>query len=314
MKLPEKITLCEVGLRDGLQNEKICLSAEQKLELLSDIADAGFKVIEVGSFVHPIKMPTMANTDEVFAALPQKEGIEYRAMTPNMRAIERAAACGCKKGRISVSASRAHNLANFNRTPQEMISTFADLVEKANASGIELAGSIQMTFGSPWAETITYEDIAPLVKTYVDLGITEILLNDTAGVAFPKQVYEYCCKLQEAFPEIKRWGLHLHNTRGLGIANTLAGMEAGILYHDAAFAGTGGCPFVPGAAGNTATEDVLHLLDGIGVETGVDIDKVIAIGKKVNRWLGHESDSYILRAGKASDLIREIPTGQKRFK
>ncbi len=310
MNYPSEVTLCEVGIRDGLQNEKTVLSADQKLELIHDMEDAGFRIIEVGSFVHPLKIPTMANTDEVFQRLEPKPGIEYRAMTPNMRAVERAIACGCRKSRISVSASRAHNLANFNRTPQDTIASFAGLCERAREGGIEVAGSIQMVFGSPWPEEIRYEDIADIVRVFIELGITEILLANTPGKAFPNQVYEICSRVQEDFPEIRKWGLHLHNTRGLGLANTLAALQAGIVYHDAAFAGTGGCPFVPGAAGNISTEDTLHMLDGLGIRTGIDIDKVIAIGNKVNGWLGHCSDSYVLRAGKASDLLREVPTGQ----
>lgn len=312
MRLPQKVTLCEVGIRDGLQNEKLCLTVEQKLKLIDAIADAGFRVIEAGSFVHPQKVPAMANTDEVYQALQPRPGVEYRAMTPNMRALDRAIACRCKKARISVSASRAHNLANFNRTPQETISGFAGICEKAKENGIEMAGSIQMVFGSPWNEEICYKNVADVVDTYQILGIKEILLADTPGVAFPKQVYEVCSRLQEDFPGVEKWGLHLHNTRGLGLANTLAALEAGIVYHDSAFAGTGGCPFVPGAAGNISTEDTLHMLDGLGIETGIDIDKVIAIGKMVTQMLGRTGDSYILRAGKSSDLIQELPAGQQR--
>lgn len=309
MKLPEKIILCEVGPRDGLQNEKVLLTAEQKAELINGAADAGFPVIEVGSFVSPKAVPQMATTDEVFSLLRRSPGTEYRALIANAKGVERAAKCGCKKVKLNVSASRAHNLANLNRTPEETIAGFQACADLAAASGIAVSGSVSMAFGSPWDREIPLSDVVSVVEAYLKIGVTEISLSDASGQAYPTQVYSICTEMARRFPQVT-WWLHFHNTRGRGIANILAGMEAGFTRFDTSFAGVGGCPFVPGAAGNVSTEDVLHMCEEMGVSTGIDLDKAIAIGRSVAQAVGHATDSYLLRAGKSKDLIRELPTGQ----
>lgn len=311
MDLVKKITLCEVGPRDGLQSEKTLLSTEQKIELIQDAVNAGFSVIEAGSFVSPKAVLQMADTDEVFRNMEMKPGVEYRALIANERGVDRAAACGCRKVKLNVSASTSHNLANLNRTPAESVAGFGDCVRKANEYGIGISGSISMAFGSPWDKEIPIEDVKRIVESYLKVGITEISLSDAAGVAFPSQVYDMGEEMQREYPQVK-WWLHFHNTRGLGIANILAGMEAGFTNFDASFAGVGGCPFVPGAAGNVTTEDVLHMCEQMGVHTGIDLDKALAVARKVETMLGHGTNSYLLRAGKASDLIRELPKGQIR--
>jgi len=309
MNLVKKITICEVGPRDGLQNEATILTTEQKVDLVKNMIDAGFKVIEVGSFVSPKAVPQMANTDEVFKLIPMVDGVEYRTLIANAKGVERAAACGCKKVKLNVSASKAHNLANLNMTPEESVAGFKACVDKAVKNNIEISGSISMAFGSPWDKEIPVQDVKDIVQAYLNVGITEISLSDASGMAYPTQVYEICSEMKKEFPQVN-WWLHFHNTRGLGIANIVAGMQAGITQFDTSFAGVGGCPFVPGAAGNVSTEDVIHMCDEMNVETGINIDKVILISKKIVEIVGHPTDSYILRAGKSKDLIRELPTGQ----
>ncbi len=309
MDLVKKITICEVGPRDGLQNEATILTTEQKVEVIKDMVDAGFKVIEVGSFVSPRAVPQMANTDEVFKLIPMVDGVEYRTLIANVRGVERAAACGCKKVKLNVSASKAHNLANLNMTPEESVAGFKACVDKALENSIEISGSISMAFGSPWDKEIPVQDVKDIVQAYLNVGITEISLSDASGMAYPTQVYEICSEMKKEFPQVN-WWLHFHNTRGLGIANIVAGMQAGITQFDTSFAGVGGCPFVPGAAGNVSTEDVIHMCDEMNVETGIDLDKVMLISKKIVEIVGHSTDSYLLRAGKSKDLIRELPTGQ----
>ena len=309
MEYAKKIVLCEVGLRDGLQSEKSGLTTDQKVELAEDMAAAGFRVIELGSFVSPKAVPQMADTDEVFKRLKTADGVEYRALIANLKGVERAAACGCKKVKLNVSASTAHNLANLNRTPEESVAGFGACVEKANECGIGISGSISMAFGSPWDKEIPIGDVKKVVEAYLNVGISEISLSDAAGVAYPSQVYDMAEEMRREYPQVK-WWFHFHNTRGLGIANILAGMEAGFTNFDSSFSGVGGCPFVPGAAGNVSTEDVLHMCSQMQVETGIDLDKSIAISRKVVGMLGHSTDSYLLRAGKASELIRELPKGQ----
>lgn len=309
MDLVKAVTLCEVGPRDGLQNEKTILTADEKLELIEAMADAGFPVIEVGSFVHPKAVPQMANTDEVFSRLKRREGVEYRALIANLKGVERAAACGCKKVKLNVSASKAHNLANLNRTPAETVAGFSACTDAARAAGMEISGSISMAFGSPWDKEIPLSDVKEIADAYLAVGVTEISLSDASGQAYPTQVYHICTEMARAYPQVS-WWLHFHNTRGLGIANIMAGMQAGFTRFDSAFAGVGGCPFVPGAAGNVATEDVVHMCDEMGVETGVDLDKAMEVSRRLVQILGHATDSYLLRAGKSKDLIRELPTGQ----
>ena len=306
---PPKITLCEVGPRDGLQNEVVIPTPAQKADLIDRMTDAGFPVIEVGSFMSPKAVPQMAGTDEVFRLIHRKPGVEYRALIANLKGVERAAACGCTKVKLNVSASRAHNLANLNRTPQESVAGFASCTDAARVFGIEISGSISMPFGSPWEREIPLSDVRGIVEAYLAVGVTEISLSDAAGVACPTQVLSLCTQMAKEFPQVI-WWLHFHNTRGLGLANVLAGMEAGFTRFDSAFAGVGGCPFVPGAAGNISTEDLLHMCGEMGVGTGIDLDQALEISRMVVEMVGHTTDSYLLRAGKSSDLIRELPTGQ----
>ena len=303
MKLPSSITLCEVGLRDGLQNETYILNTEQKLEMLRGLIDAKFPVIEVGSFMHPRAVPQMANTDEVFKAIGDVPGVELRALIPNLRGIQRAIDCGCKKVKLNVSASRQHNLKNLNMTPEESVAGFASCVDAEVENGIAISGSISMPFASPWEGRITEEDVDAIIEAYLKVGITEISLSDTSGMAVPNQVYNLCCHIKEKYPQAT-WWLHFHNTRGLAMANIMAAMEAGMDRFDSSFGGLGGCPFVPGAAGNISTEDVLHLCEESGIATGIDITKVIELSRKLKELLNHDMDSYILRAGRSCDLIQ----------
>ena len=170
---------------------------------------------------------------------------------------------------------------------------------------MDISGSISMAFGSPWERNIPLSDVQELVDAYLAAGVTEISLSDASGQANPRQVYEICTEMAARYPQVD-WWLHFHNTRGLGIANIVAGMQAGFTRFDASFAGVGGCPFVPGAAGNVATEDVLHLFEQMGVQTGVDLQAMLTVSRRVVELLGHPTDSYVLKAGRSDDLIREI--------
>ena len=304
MNLPEKVTICEVGLRDGLQNEKKIINTEKKLELANKLIDAGFKVIELGSFMSPKAVPQMADTDELFKKLGEVNGVEMRALIANIKGVERAAICGCRKVKINVSASRLHNLSNLNKTPEESVAGFEEIVTLANKHGISVSGSISMPFGSPWEGEISIESIKSIIKAYLDVGITEISLSDASGMAVPNQVYSICSNMQENYPQVK-WWLHFHNTRGMGIANILAAMLTGITNFDSSFCGLGGCPFVPGAAGNVCSEDVVHMMDEMGVKTDINITRLLELAKKVQQLVGHEADSYLLRAGPSKNLFKE---------
>ena len=303
LNLPKKVSICEVGLRDGLQNEKVIPTTEQKLELLRGIIDAGYPVIEVGSFMHPKKVPQMADTDELFKRIGEiPEGVELRALIPNTRGVQRAVDCGCKKVKLNVSASRMHNLKNLNRTPEESVAGFADCVKMANDNNIAISGSISMPFASPWEGRTPVEDVDAIIEAYLKVGISEISLSDASGQAVPDMVYNLCEHVRTKYPEAS-WWLHFHNTRGVALANILAAMQAGMTQFDSSFGGLGGCPFVPGAAGNISSEDVINMMDEMNIETGVDVLKVMALSRKVGEIVGHGLDSYVLRAGRSKDLI-----------
>ncbi len=305
MDLPSKVTICEVGLRDGLQNEKKILKTSEKLELASRAIDAGFEVIELGSFMSPKAVPQMADTDVIFSTLKETEGVEMRALIANFKGVERAYDCGCKKVKINVSASRQHNLANLNMTPEESVAGFKNILEYASQSNIEVSGSISMPFGSPCEGHIPIESTKKIVEAYLEVGVTEISLSDASGMAVPNQVYSICSEMQKEYPQVK-WWLHFHNTRGMGIANILAAMQGGITHFDSSFAGLGGCPFVPGAAGNVSSEDVVHMMDEMGIKTGLNIKKLLDLAYRVRQLVGHDTDSYLLRAGPSKDLIKSL--------
>jgi hydroxymethylglutaryl-CoA lyase len=297
-----KIAVCEVGPRDGLQNEKSFLTIDQKVELIERTVQAGVKFIEIGSMVHPKAVPQMADTDEVAKRLKKVDGVEYRVLVMNVKGIERAEAAGLTKAKLTASASRSHSLSNMKRTPEEVVASFGECAEYAAAHGITLSGAISTTFGCPFEGKVALEQVLKVIGCFKEIGVTELSLSDTTGMANPQQVYEYCTEVQEKFPDMT-WWLHFHNTRGMGLANVLAGMLAGIEKYDASFAGLGGCPYAPGASGNIATEDLLHMCQEMGVETGVDLDQMISLGKYITQIVGHETSSAILKAGKCSDIV-----------
>jgi len=299
---PSSIIICEVGPRDGLQNEQTLLTVEQKVELIERSVQAGAKIIEIGSFVHPKAVPQMADTDEVAKRIRRVEGVEYRALVLNLRGLQRAEAAGIQKVKLTASASRAHSLANSKRTPEEVVRGFSDCAEYAAAHGVELSGAVSTTFGCSLEGRVPIGNVLSVVSCFREIGVKELSLSDTTGMANPQQVYEYCRQVQEQFPDVT-WILHFHNTRGMGLANMMAGMLAGIERYDACFAGLGGCPFAPGASGNIATEDVIHMCQEMGVATSYDLDQVIAIGHLVQKIIGHETSSSILKAGKCSDIV-----------
>lgn len=303
MNLPQQVRICEVVTRDGLQNEQAMLETAQKVELLEAIQAAGVRVIEVGSFVSPKAVPQMADTGEMFAALNKREGVEYRALVLNMKGIERAQAAGMVKAKLTVSASQSHQRANANRSKEQIFADFAAIADFAAGHGMELSGAIATAFGCPFEGEITVETLTDIAARYHAIGVRELSLSDTTGMANPRQVYDNCLLMRERFPDIT-WNLHFHNTRGMGLANVLAGMQAGVSRFDAALGGLGGCPFAPGASGNIASEDLLHMLLLMGVETGVDLDQVLAAARRLQEYVGHELPSALLKAGKNSDLHR----------
>ena len=303
MNWPEKIILCEVGPRDGLQNEKTMLSVEQKVALIDGAAEAGVPVIEVGSFVSPKAVPQMAETDEVARRIKRLPGVEYRCLVANKKGVERALAAGINKVKLTLSASESHARANMNKTIEELLAGFKDCVAFAHENGMDVSGAISTSFGCPFEGKIYPDRIEKIAANFVnELGITELSMSDTTGMANPRQVYETAAAMTAKFPQVK-WFLHLHNTRGMALANIVAGMQAGVTRFDASLAGLGGCPFAPGASGNISSEDVIHMLHEMDIQTGIDLDAMIKLAKQLQEWVGHCTDSAVLRAGKCSDLV-----------
>jgi len=303
MTLPKSIFFCEVGPRDGLQNEPATLSVERKVRLIEGVVDAGVRIVEIGSYVNPKAVPQMADTDEVARAIRRMEGVEYRALVANLKGVERALASGVNKVKLTVSASESHAKANLNKTPSELIEGFKTCTEFARSNGAEVSGAISTAFGCPFEGKVPPEKVAEIAERLHDLGITELSLSDTTGMANPRQVYDLATSMQEMLPDV-RWFLHFHNTRGMALANTLAGLQAGIVRYDASLAGLGGCPFAPGASGNVASEDMIHMLHEMGVDTGIDLDKLLDLARELRGWVGHDTDSALLKAG---PCCRPIP-------
>lgn len=298
---PEKIIFCEVGPRDGLQNEKTLLSVEQKIELIEGAVGAGVRIVEVGSFMRAAAIPQMADTDEVCTRMKRAEGVEYRALVANLKGAERARAAGIEKIKLVLSASESHSIANLKRTPEELIEGFKKCTDYAADNGMEVSGAISTAFGCPFEGRIPFDRVAYIAEKMRELGMTEISLSDTTGMANPAQVYDLCEFMKKRLPDV-RWFLHFHNTRGMALANIITGLQAGIIRYDASLAGLGGCPYAPGASGNVATEDVVHMLHEMGIETGVNLEEIIRIAKKLQNWVGHTTDSAVLRAGRVCDL------------
>ena len=307
---PEKVTLCEVGLRDGLQNEKVIPSLEQKLQLLDAVIGSGIKVIEVGAFVHPKAVPQMADTDALCRAMKKVDGIEYRALVPNIKGVQRAFDAGLSKAKLTVSASEAHCLANFNSTPVKMVQGFADCVDFANKNAMCLSGAISTSFGCPFQGQVPVTQIENVVRSFIQLGIVELSLSDTTGMANPRQVYELSTRMIQMFPEIK-WTMHFHNTRDMALANIVTAIQAGIRMFDGAFAGLGGCPFAPGASGNVASEDVIHMLHEMQIDTGIDLLKAMDTARMASAFVGHSPASFVLKAGRCADLAKGKAKGQE---
>lgn len=291
-KFPEKVTICEVVTRDGFQTAPEIYPVEEKVRIIEEVVDAGCRCVEVGAFSTYETMYKMKDTDKVFEQLHMKEGVEYRGLVYLPDDVRRAAACGCRKIKLNVSASNAHNQAGAGRSPLESMRTFAESGKIAEENGMGFAGSISLPFASQWEGVIPHEQIKEIVKAFIDAGATQISLSDSAGLGDPQLVYERTMALRDDFPEMD-WMLHMHNTRGMGLANVVAAMEAGIDKIDTSLAGLGGCPYIKGATGNISTEDVLFMLDSMGIETGMDFEKIMEAGEKIIRLTkGVGTDSY----------------------
>ena len=274
-------------LRDGLQNEDRQFSVAEKLDYVRRLEAAGVRRIQVGSFVNPKRVPQMANTDELVRNIEKSSGVTYTALVLNGTGLQRALAVGLRHLSISVSASEAHSQKNLNRSVTEALARIEPVIEAALGEGIQVRAGIQCALGCAFEGRIGVRKVLDLAQRFADLGVQEINVADTAGLANPRQVFRMCSDLRETFPATDL-SLHLHDTRGLGLANMLAGLQAGVHIFDTALGGLGGCPFVPDASGNIATEDAAFLCEELGVETGVDWRALLEAVRSVEAELGRE--------------------------
>jgi len=296
--LPPRIEICEVGPRDGLQNEVTLLTVAQKVELIDRVVEHGAHRVEIGSFVNPRAVPAMADTDEVARHIRRPVGVEYRALVANLKGLERSLGVEIRNAKLTASASVSHSLRNLGRTPSDVMGDFATCADFARTEGMQVTGAISTAFGCPYEGQVPLSAVRDLVEQFLSMGIQEISLSDTIGTAHPGLVHEYCVALKDEYPRVL-WTLHFHNTRGLALANVLAGLQAGVIRYDAAFAGLGGCPFAPGATGNLATEDLINMAHSMGIATGYDLEGMLRLGLRVQELVGHTTDSAMLRVAAA---------------
>ncbi len=301
MTLPSKVKIVEVGPRDGLQNEKETISADVKVELVDRLTDAGFINIEAASFVSPKWVPQMATSAEVMARIRRKPGVVYSVLTPNMKGFEAAVAAKADEVVIFGAASEAFSQKNINCSIAESIERFREVAQAAKAHHIRLRGSISCSFGCPYQGEVPADSVADVVRRLRDLGCDEIDIADTIGVGTPKKVQAVMERAAKEFP-IERLSGHFHDTYGQALANIYASMEVGIAIFHSSVAGLGGCPYAKGATGNVSTEDVLYMMNGLGVDTGIDLDKVVDAGQFISQHLGRKAVS---RAGNAIAAKRQ---------
>lgn len=294
--LPAHVTVYEVGPRDGLQNEAETLSTDVKVEFIDRLSESGLPAIEVGSFVSPNAIPQLADTEQVFRRLHRASGTRYPALVPNLRGLERAVHVGVREIAVFTAASETFNRRNINAGVDESIERFRPVVAAARAEKIRVRGYVSTAFGCPYEGRISPEAVREVVHKLMDLPLDEISIGDTIGVATPSAVYDVIETLYESGLTRGVLALHFHDTRGTALANVYAGLECGIAAYDSSAGGLGGCPYAPGAAGNLATEDLLYMLEGLGIQTGVSLPKVVAASRYLAEAIGHRPPGRYLNA------------------
>jgi hydroxymethylglutaryl-CoA lyase len=295
MDYPKKVTIVEVGPRDGLQNEPTFVATETKVELINLLSQSGLQHIEVTSFVSAKAIPQLADNEEVFTAIRKSKSIHYSALVPNERGMQKALQAGVKEIAVFTAASESFNQHNINCSIRESIDRFKPVLSLAKAHHIHVRGYISCVLGCPYEGKICSEQVAGVAQELLDLGVNEICLGDTIGVGTAKQTHEVINSVLQFLPS-SQLAMHFHDTYGQAIANIVAALECGINRFDSSIAGLGGCPYARGASGNVATEDVLYLMHGLGIETGIDIFKIVAAGDMICKALGKRNQSKVANA------------------
>lgn len=298
-ELPKEVRIVEVGPRDGLQNETINVATADKVRLIESLAAAGLKRIEIGSFVSPKWIPQMADGAEVAKSVNLPKDVRCSALVPNDKGYDSALEAGLKEIALFMSATESHNRKNINKSTQEAVETLSKLAQRARADRLFIRCYLSVVFVCPYEGKTDPLKVEELVKRLVETGIDELSLGDTIGGATPSDVWRMMERLERSVPRDKM-ALHFHDTRGTALANVLAGLEAGISIFDSSIGGMGGCPYAPGAAGNLATEDLSYMLEGMGIKTGIDLDKLIDAGELAQELVQHKLSGRYLQACLAS--------------
>jgi hydroxymethylglutaryl-CoA lyase len=297
----DKLIVQEVAPRDGLQIEPTWVETADKIALIDQLSTAGFTRIEAGSFVSPKAIPALRDGEAVFTQIQRREGVIFVALVPNVKGAERALNARAGELNLVMSASQTHNRANMRMSCEASLDAFGDIVRLAKHFPVSLNATVATAFGCPFEGKIDEDRVVSIVETYREMGIDGITLADTTGMANPRQVARLVKRVLQRVPA-DALTLHFHNTRGLGLANVLAAYEAGARRFDAALGGLGGCPFAPGASGNICTEDLVNMCDEIGIPTGIDLQKLIALSRTLPALLGHDVPGQLMKAGRNCDV------------
>jgi hydroxymethylglutaryl-CoA lyase len=299
-ELPGRVSIREVGPRDGLQNEDP-IPTEAKVRLIDALSRTGVRRIEAVSFVHPKAIPQMADADEVWQRVGRADGVRYSALVPNTRGAQRALAAGFTEIEVVVSASDTHNRRNVNRSTAESLDDIAGLIALLHEAGASAEVIVATSFGCPYEGDVDPHRVAGIIDRVVADGADRVALGDTTGMATPRRVRELVTAVRDRQPDIPVL-LHFHNTRGTALANLLAALELGVTEYDASVGGLGGCPYAPGASGNVATEEVVHMLHDMGIETGIDLEALIEAARLAEELVSRQLPSGVLRAGPRTRL------------
>ena len=292
---PERVRIVEVGARDGLQNEKTIVATPIKVELIDRLTGTGLQSIEATSFVSPKWVPQLADAADVYVAIAKKPGVRYPVLVPNLQGYERAHAAGATEVAVFTAASEAFNRKNINASIDESIERFIPVMERAKSDGVAVRGYVSTVLGCPYQGDVPLADVVRVARRLHELGCYEVSLGDTIGIGTPAKASAMVEAVAAEVP-LPALAVHFHDTRGQALANILACLEEGVAVVDSSVSGTGGCPYAKGATGNVATEDVVYMLEGMGIATGVDLRTLIDIGLWLSGELGHETSSKVARA------------------
>lgn len=293
---PRRIHIHDVAMRDGLQIEPVFVPTEQKIALINALSRTGVSKIEATSFTSPKAIPALRDAEEVMKGIERTPGVKYVCLVPNMRGAERAMQCGVDEINLVMSASETHNLANLRMTREQSTRALSQIIAEA-AGKTDVNISISTAFGCPMEGAVSPDEVLRLGDKFAADGAQGITLCDTTGMANPAQVEALCQGLTQRWPGLELT-LHFHNTRGMGLANVIAGLATGIDRYDSSLAGLGGCPYAPGATGNICTEDLVHMLDSMGFRTGVDLDRLVFCAKQMVEMVGHDAPGQVMKAGR----------------